>query len=170
MRGFDDGIVCCWKVEQQASQAPCSIRVVDSFAGGLSKEVRATAGLLNQLITEIEAKMTAAVQVTDTDESFRLKSIQRKHEKPLRKQLMMLAQLEGTRPVFKCGVYEVLKLLATSIEDLFKAFAEEHTMKKAMVRNLWTLLRPVVSQGKFEKVENQPWAEGLEYGAHIIYT
>ena len=109
--GFDDNIICCWKVEHQASQAPCSLRVVDSFAGGLSTEVRKTAGLLNQIITEIEAKMTAAVQVTDTDEAFRLKSAQRRQEKVLRKELMRLAELEDTRAVFKCGVYEVLKLV-----------------------------------------------------------
>ena len=55
--------------------------------------------------------MTAAVQVTDTDEAFRLKSAQRKHEKDLRKELMRLAELEDTRAVFKCGMYEVLKLI-----------------------------------------------------------
>ena len=70
--------------------------------------MRETAALLNQIITEIEAKMTAAVQVTDTDEAFRLKSMQAKQEKTLRKELMKLAELEGTRAVFKCGVYEVL--------------------------------------------------------------
>ena len=91
------------------------------------------AGLLNQIITEIEAKMSAAVQVTDTDESFRLKSIQRRNEKGLRKELMELAELEGTRAVFKCGVYEVLKLLVMSCADLLKAFEEDQTMKKAMV-------------------------------------
>ena len=113
--GFDDSVICCWKVEQQASQAPCSIRLVDSFGGGLSKEVREQAALLNQIITEIEAKMTAAVQVTDTDEAFRLKSMQRRNERGLRKELMKLAEIEGTRPVFKCGVYEVLKFLFMSL-------------------------------------------------------
>ena len=108
--GFDDSIICSWKVERQAKSAPCSIRVVDSFGGGLSNEVRETAALLNQLICEIEAKMTAAVQVTDTDEAFGLKSIQRKQEKGLRKELMRLAELEDTRAAFKCGVYEVLIL------------------------------------------------------------
>ena len=58
--GFDDGIVCSWKVEHQAKQAPCSLR------GGLSKAVREKASLYNQIITEIEAKMTAALQVTYT--------------------------------------------------------------------------------------------------------
>ena len=84
--GFDDGIVGAWKVGHHAKSAPCSIRVVDSFGGGgLGKEVRETAALLNQLISEIEAKRTAAVQVTDTDAAFRLKSIQRRHEKGLGK-------------------------------------------------------------------------------------
>ena len=64
-----------------ARKAPCSIRLVDSFGGGLSQEVRETAALYNQIISEIEAKMTAALQVTDTDEAFRLKSIQRQGEK-----------------------------------------------------------------------------------------
>ena len=71
--------------------------------------MRETVALLNQLICEIEAKMTVAVQVTDTDEAFRLKSIQRKHSNGLRKELMRLAELEDTRAVFKCGVYEVLR-------------------------------------------------------------
>ena len=134
----------------------------------MSKEVRETAALLNQLISEIEAKMIAAVQVTDTDEAFRLKSMQKRKEKALRKELMKLAQHEGTRPVFKCGVYEVLNLLAGSIEDLFRAFEDEETMKKAMVRNMWIVLRPMVSQGKFEKVSKQAWAEGLKYGTHRL--
>ena len=55
--------------------SPCSIRAVDSIGGVLGKEVRETAALLNQRISEIEAKMTAAVQVTDIDGVFRLKSI-----------------------------------------------------------------------------------------------
>ena len=96
--GFDDGIICAWKVEHQAKQAPCSIRVVDSFGGGLSREVRETAALHNQLITEIEAKMTAKLQVTDTDESFRIKSCQKRMEKELRKELMKVAQLEEPEP------------------------------------------------------------------------
>ena len=166
--GFDDGIICAWKVEHQARKAPCSIRLVDSFGGGLSQEVRETAALYNQIISEIEAKMTAALQVTDTDEAFRLKSIQRQGEKKLRKELMRLAEHEDTRAVFKCGVYEVLKLLSTSIETLFTKFEEEDTLKKAMVRNLWTVLRPNVTEGKLEKITEQSWAEGLEHGTHRL--
>ena len=74
--------------------------------------MRETVALLNQLICEIEAKMTVAVQVTDKDEVFRLKSIQRKHEKGLRKELMRLAELQDTRAVFSavCMRCSVLSL------------------------------------------------------------
>ena len=64
--------------------------------------------------------------------------------------------------------FEVLKLLLKSLEDLFKAFEEEQTLKKAMVRNLWTVYRPMLSKGKFEKVSNQAWAEGLQFGTHRL--
>ena len=166
--GFDDGVICAWKVEQQAKSAPCSLRLVDSFGGGLSQEVREVSALWNQIMIEIEAKMTAALQVTDTDEAFRLKSIQRRKEKVLRKELMRLAEFEDTRPIFKCGVYEVLKLLVGSIETLFAQFAEEETLKKAMVRNLWTVLRPNITEGKFERVSKQPWAKDLKFGTHRL--
>ena len=45
--------------------------------------------------------MTAALQVTDTYEAFRLKLIQRRHEQGLRREIMRLAELEDTRAVFK---------------------------------------------------------------------
>ena len=134
------------------------------FGGGLSREVRETAALHNQLITEIEAKMTAKLQVTDTDESFRIKSCQKRMEKELRKELMRAAQLEETRAVIKCGTYEVLKLLASTLQETFAVFEKEDTLKKAMVRNLWTVLRPNLSEGKFEKVTDQPWAKISNWG------
>ena len=82
---FDDGVICAWSAEHQAQQAPCSIR-----------EVRETAALNNQLITEIEKRsMTSTLQVTDIDEAFRLKSCQRRKEKDLRKEVMRAVELKG---------------------------------------------------------------------------
>ena len=37
-----------------------------------------------------------------------------------------------------------------------------------MVRNLWTVLRPNITEGKFEKVTEQPWAQGLKLGTHRL--
>ena len=66
------------------------------------------------------------------------------------------------------SVCQVLKLLCYSLEELFAVFEQEETRKKAMVRNLWTVLRPNISEGKFEKVTEQPWAQGLRLGTHRL--
>ena len=47
-------------------------------------------------------------------------------------------------------------------ETLFAKFEEEQTFKKAMVRNLRTVLRPNITEGKFEKITEQSWAQELK--------
>ena len=81
---------------------------------------------------------------------------------------MKLAQSEGHRPVFKCGAYEVLKLLLSSLKEIFEAYHEEDAIKVAMVRNCWTVLRPQLSQGTFVRVSEQPWAKDLQQGSHRL--
>ena len=49
-----------------------------------------------------------------------------------------------------------------SIETLFAKYAEEHMLKKAMVRNLRTVLRPNITEGKFENIAEQSWAQELK--------
>ena len=63
---------------------------------------------------------------------------------------------------FQCC--QVLKLLCWSLEELFAVFEQGETLKKAMVRNLWTVLRPYLSKGKFEKVTEHPWAQTSNWG------
>ena len=81
---------------------------------------------------------------------------------------MRVAQLEDTRAVFKCGTYEVLKLLASTLQETFAVFEKAETLNKAMVRDLWTVLRPNLSEGKFEKVTGQPWATHIKLGTHRL--
>ena len=56
----------------------------------------------------------------------------------------------------------MLKLLCASVEELFAVCEEEDTIKKAMVRNLWTVVRPNMTEKKFEIVTQQDWAKQLE--------
>ena len=37
-----------------------------------------------------------------------------------------------------------------------------------MVRNLWTVLRPNITEGKFERVSKQAWAKDLQFGTHRL--
>ena len=62
----------------------------------------------------------------------------------------------------------MLKLLASTLQETFAGFEKEDTLKNAMVRNLWTVLRPNLSEGKFEKVTDQPWAKHIKLGTHRL--
>ena len=166
--GFKDSIITGWKIEEQAKTAPVSISLRDMFAGGLSESALSTCAAYNQIPTFIRGKMTAAVQVTDTDVAFRVKAKVRRRQQALRKELQALASMEGTRAVFKCGAYEVLRVLAEAIEDIKKDFAEDDTLKKAVVRNGWCNLRPKMSKGTFVKATEEAWAKDLVVGTHRL--
>ena len=75
--------------------------------------------------------------------AFPLKAKVRQRQRVLRKELAKLAQHEGTRATFRCGTYEVLRVLAEAIEELQADFQKNDTLRKACVRNAWTVLRPM---------------------------
>ena len=91
------------EIERQAEIAPCSISLKDLFAGGLSQEAREAQNMYGQLAAWVLAKMTAAMQITDTDVAFRFKAKLNQKLEKLRTELLNLAINEETRPIFKCG-------------------------------------------------------------------
>eukprot|EP00959_Pyramimonas_sp_CCMP1952_P279264 5838707-Pyramimonas_sp.AAC.1 len=153
--GFEDSVITVWKIQHQAKAAACSIGLRDMFAGALSESAINASAAFGQLPVFIRGKMTAAVQVTDTDVAFRLKAKVRRRQMELRKELQRLAEVESTRAVFKCGNYEVLRTVASAIEDLRSDFEQDDTLRKSCVRNMWTVLRPKPSSGGFVKASEE---------------
>jgi len=93
---------------------------------------------------------------------------QRVHAK-LRRELISLAELEGTRAIFKCGVYEIMRTIAEVIDEIKPEFeGEKQRMLKAMVQNGWMEMRPNLSSQKMEKTAGQPWKEGMKVGSHRL--
>ena len=41
-------------------------------------------------------------------------------------------------------------------------------MKRAFVRSMWAVLRPMLTEGRFEKATYQAWAEGCKLGTHRL--
>ena len=73
-----------------------------------------------------------------------------------------------TRPVFKCGYYEMVKVVVEAVEDIKRAFVQDGTMKKAFVMNGWLALRPKISDQRFVKVLDEPWASEMKVGTHML--
>ena len=121
-------------IEHHAKQAPCSLR------GGLSKAVREKASLYNQIITEIEAKMTAALQVTYTTW----------HEQALKRELMRLAehQLDVSYNVEEGNLNELntWKLMAE------KGEMTENALRECSLMPFMEFVEPEAVNSLFEKL------------------
>ena len=57
---------------------------------------------------------------------YHLREIQK-----LKRELIKLAELEDTRAIFKCGVYETLRVLADAIEKVKASMDDDETLLKA---------------------------------------
>ena len=112
--------------------------------------------------------MTTALQVSGTDVKFRFKATLKHRLEGLRGELQRLAAHAHTRPVFKCGYYEIVTVVVDAVEDIKQAFVHDNTMKKACVRIVWLALRPKISEQRFLKVLDEPWGSGLIVGTHRL--
>ena len=164
--GFEDGALTKWKVEKQGQRFKSSIAVRDLFGGGLAETTKHTQMVVGQLPSNIAGKMGCALQITDTDVAMRLKNRSSKALADLRVELIKLASAEGTRAIFRCGTYEVLRCLAEAVDKLRTTMREEDTLRKAGRRNGWLAMRPDMSTGKFKRCCDEEWAQDMPLGSH----
>ena len=164
--GFEDAVITYWKLEKQAQLYPCSIAVRDLFGGGLAESTRDAQQAIGQIPAFILGKMGCVIQITDTDVAAALKNEQRYALDELRAELTKLAELEGTRAIFRCGYYEVVRSLTQAVTSLQKKFEDKDTLVAAARRNGWMALRPSLSQKKFVRCDEQDWCKKYKEGSH----
>ena len=164
--GFEDGIITKWKIEKQGQRFAVSIGVRDLFGGCLADSTKQAQNAISQLASHIAGKMGCALQLTDTDVAMRLKNRSAYELQDLRLELHKLAEAEGTRAIFRCGTYEVLRALTGAIEKLKADMDEEDAMLKAGRRNGWLSIRPCLSSGGFISCSSEEWAQGMPEGSH----
>ncbi len=116
--GFEDTIISCWKVQAQAELYPCSVAVRDIFNAPLSEDARDMMRLHQQIPSWVRGKMTATIRVTDRHIAAKMKAVRRQVHSELRRELIALAELEECRAVFKCGPYEVLRTLLSTVNTM----------------------------------------------------
>jgi len=158
--GFEDGIITKWKIEKQGQRFAVSIGVRDLFGGCLADSTKQAQNAISQLASHIAGKMGCALQLTDTDVAMRLKNRSAYELQDLRLELHKLAEAEGTRAIFRCGTYEVLRALTGAIEKLKADMDEDDAMLKAGHRNGWLNIRPCLSSGGFISCSSEEWAQG----------
>ena len=65
--GFVDKIIMKWHLEIQGRRYPCSVGQRDLFTGAYCEESRPSMAAINQMSTWVWGKMSACLQLTDTD-------------------------------------------------------------------------------------------------------
>ena len=83
--GFIDNVLFKWRTEAQMEVYPQAVHLRDLFASALSQESRQIMVLAHQVPDWLGGKMTAALQVTDTDGSRPLKIAANKAKGALRR-------------------------------------------------------------------------------------
>jgi hypothetical protein len=162
--GFEDGIITAWKIQKQGKKYVCSVGLRDMFGGGLAETSRLSMCAINQLATWIWGKLTPVLQVTDTDVAMRMKATTRSAHDRLRVELMRLAEGEDTRAIFRCGFYEMLRIIVETVEELVAKMAPGQDILAAIRRNGWGALRPSLSKGTFVRADEQEWCKAFPEG------
>jgi hypothetical protein len=166
--GFMDSIIYRWRTEAQMLHWPQAVHVRDLFAAALTDNARKIGVLAHQVPAWIGGKMTAALQVTDTDLARPLKVAANKAKELIRKELREKANLEGVKHVFKCGPFEVLRIAHAGHQHMKEINAQGDIVLKACRRNHFLAYRPSLSQGKLVKAGEQKWAMEMPEGQHRI--
>ena len=169
--GFSDSIIAVWRLEVQQKRYPQTLHVRDLNASYLSSDARKASYLSHQVPGWIGGKMTAVLQVTDTDVARPLKVAANQEKMKLRREMSELARRHGTRATFKCGAYEQLRIVCAALEKLEEANAASSTLLAAMRRNGYLALRPDLKQKCLVRVDDDPrqkWAVKFPQGSHRL--
>ena len=157
--GFEDAVITDWKVREQHKQYGLTHAVRDMFTGGLAETTKIRQAQCQQVQNCVSAKVTAVIQLADVAviRPVKLKTIE-KHAK-LRKELMRLAEFQGTRAIFKCGTYEIFRTLCDVIRECTEDFRKDKRLLKAMYYLGYLCLRPDYNKGKLVKTQGQAWCQ-----------
>ena len=167
--GYVDQVIMSWHLAHQAEQFPLSLAVRDLFTGAYCDKSRLSMSMIQQVSSWIWGKMTPVCQLSDTTATFPLKWFLHKHQILLRQELKNMHEAEQTIPNFKCGYYELLRLVSRSLDELneFMDGPKQRTLRDSVSNGLLAY-RPNPGTGKMESTVEQPRAKalGLKVGNH----
>ena len=166
-----DGVIMAWQIRDMAKKYPMSLWQRDCFAAAFTSEVRAMQFMSHQVSASVMAKMTSALQLTDTDFSHRFKSKVRNgvDEKMTKGQSEIRKDEVGPSEQYKLSTYDLAQILDKAMEEMIQANESEQWVLKGLRRNGMLALRPEkggVMRFQDEKVDG--WCKGMSLGSSKI--
>lgn len=157
--GNVDNIIFAWSQAELSKHGPCQIHQRDSFSASWSPSSAQSLYLSQSLQTIVAPKMTASLQLTDTDYSRSFKALCKSKMADLRS--------SGQEALLKAGKREVWQ--ASHSDMLLSVVSAQKEMKERNLKNKWVVsgLRrngmlayaPDLQGRKLVPLANQPAAE-----------
>ncbi|CAJ1447610.1 unnamed protein product, partial [Effrenium voratum] len=154
-----DAVIMAWSVREQAKSFPLTLWQRDSLAAAFSPDVVRQLRLGHQVQSIIAAKMTAQLQLTDTDFSAAFKALMRKEMGDLVWKGQEKLRRGGSGDIYKAQVEDICLALHHCMEEMMKRNEERWWVLKGLRRNGWLAVRPNLETSRMEWVEEE-WAEG----------
>ena len=124
-----DNIIMSWVIAKQGRMYPASIYQRDCFAASFSDDTSKMMYAAHQLQSIIPPKMTAMMQLTDTDFSYVFKSLMRKS---VDETMAKGQQAMDTSEVYQMGMKDV----AQCLHQAMKRMIERNNEKEWVLRGL----------------------------------
>jgi len=122
---FVDNIILSWTIEEHSKAFPQSVWQRDMFAAAFSQEAASAMFLAHELPCSIAAKMTAVLQLTDTDFAKTFKSRVRAKMNDLRASHVRKCRDQHTWQPFQAGVPEIMEAVVFGHEAMVAESAEK---------------------------------------------
>jgi len=165
--GFVDGVIMKWLIEDLAERFPLMVHQRDMFEAGLNENAQKASFLAHSVMSYVAGKMTAVLQLTDTDVSFSLKAAATREKASLRKMMRAAAVSKNEpAPSHRVGQYELLRIAAAAHDHMVELNLEKNVVLAGLRRNGMLAWRPSLSQGKLVRSDEQEWTKSLPQGNH----
>jgi hypothetical protein len=159
--GYVDSVIFVWMVEELSQLYPQALWQRDCFSAAFSEEAQQSLFLAHHLQTVIGPKMTASLQLTDTDFSKTFKAESRHISERLQTEERRKARAEGRRPNLKMGPKEILQITQGAQKAMFKKNLENQWVLAGARRNYLLSYRPSLKENKL--VMAQQWSQLQEF-------
>ncbi len=128
----------------------------------------AAAALANSVQVFIAAKMTAVLQLTDTDFAMSFKAALTRAKQSLLDDLQVGNAQMRHQLSFPCEPYHILRCLKEAQDYMIQKNAEKENLLAGLRRNGFLSYRPDFATGLLRRTDDAEWAKCFSEGSQMI--
>ena len=157
--GNVDSILFHWSQLELSKLAPCAVHQRDCFSASWSPSAAQSLFTTQTLQCVICPKMTASLQLTDTDFSRSFKSLCRETMGTLRRAGQQALLESGNREVWKASVEDCITAVVAAQSEMSLRQTQKNWILAGLRRNGMLAYRPDLESGELKPLQDDPVAD-----------